>query len=571
MKTRLMATLLAIALLVVPLSGCGGAASTVEMAASEEVVSQQVSVEAPEAEPETVENPEPGEESVTEEAASVSISYPLDGDDNTLSLFTSFPGNLTSYMSTFGDHPGFQAAETATGVKIQFTEVSMENAATQFDLMVASDSFTDLVCGFGDMYVGGLSAAYEGELIYDVTEFLETCAPDYLGVVNARESNHDIVYEMDGTMLGVYGLYLYDYSAVTNGVLIRQDWLDDLQLDTPVTYDDWYHTLTAFKNEKGATAALLLPNGTQSSGGTYVGGYQTAGYSTEARQSGAHFFQVDGKVTSSLIDENYRDYLTLMNQWYTEGLIYPDFYSNETRSIMDGLIYDNQTGIFDGKVDFITRYESGDATGTIRLTGIANPLKEAGDTFGFGNYVSAKSHVSITTSCQNPELAMMWLNWFFTEDGILASNYGQEGVTYNLDQDGTPVFTDLILHNEDPEMAYGNVTRLYITDEVIPTLYDQTRELAAYSQAEQEAIDTWTNSKEAVYTMPSVTLSTEANEEFAAKLVDIETYASECIVKFIIGDMPLSQWDDFTATIRELGIERCIEIYQEALDAQNAA
>ena len=102
---------------------------------------------------------------------------------------------------------------------------------------------------------------------------------------------------------------------------------------------------------------------------------------------------------------------------------------------------------------------------------------------------------------------------------------------------------------------------------VLPTVYDQTRELSAYSEKEQEAIALWSDTKEAKYTMPSVTLTTEENEELYKLLADIETYASENVIRFIIGDLDLSEWDSFTATMRDMGIERCIEIYQGALDA----
>ena len=111
------------------------------------------------------------------------------------------------------------------------------------------------------------------------------------------------------------------------------------------------------------------------------------------------------------------------------------------------------------------------------------------------------------------------------------------------------------------------MTRLYLLDEVLPTVYDQTRELSAYSEKEQEAIALWSDTKEAKYTMPSVTLTTEENEELYKLLADIETYASENVIRFIIGDLDLSEWDSFTSTMRDMGIERCIEIYQGALDA----
>jgi putative aldouronate transport system substrate-binding protein len=571
MKQKTLALLLALSLVTALLTGCGTAGAGSAQSASEAqtstvtdepaAASTQEDVEAPQ---EDSVAPESSEADVPEDAQAT-ISYPLEGDNLTLSVFTSFPSNLTSYMSTFADHPGFQAAQEATGVTIDFTEVGMENAATQFELMVASDSFTDIVIGFDDMYVGGVTAAYEGDLIYDIADDIAEYAPDYLRTIESQPSYQDIVYQKDGTMLGVYGLYLYDYTAVSSGIFIRQDWLDDLGLDTPVTYDDWYDVLTAFKDEKGADAALLLPNGSESRGAIYAGGYGTAGYSTDARMTAQHFYQVDGVVTSSLVDDNYLAYLTMLHQWYEEGLIYNDFYSNETRDIMDPLIYGGNTGIFDGKVDYITKYETGDTTGTLRLTGIAPPVEEAGDVNPFGTYVSEKSSASITTTCESVDVALEWMNYFFTDEGILLANYGEEGVSYTMGADG-PEFTDLILHNEDSELQFGNVTRLYLLDEVLPTVYDQTRELAAYSEAEQNAIEVWSNSSEAIYTLPDLILSSEANEELTSYLVDVETYASENIIKFIIGDKDLADWSSFVDTLKGMGIDRCIEIYQEALD-----
>ena len=577
MKRTILSVLLALTMLLALLSGCGSTAvPSAASAGPDSAAASAPEAAAPAAEPAAEPEAASAEEALAsaveevpeeEEIPEVTISYPLEGDDLELSYFVSFPGNLATYMESFDVHPGFMAAQEATGVKINFNAPSMENAFTQFELMVAADDFEDIVGGFGDMYMGGAAAAYEGDLIYDIAPLIAENAPDYQRVIDGNDAYKAFAYEPDGTMLGVYGVYKYDVSSVTNGVFIRQDWLDDLNLDLPVTYDDWHETLTAFKNEKGAEAGLLLPMGSESRGATYAGGYQTIGYSSDARMSGGHFFQVDGKVTSSLIDDNYRDYLTMINSWYEEGLVYHDFYSNDTRDILDPLVYGNQVGIFDGKVDYITRFESGDPNGAIRLTGIANPVKNEGDKSGFGNYVEQKSSVSITTSCDNPELALQWLNYFFTEEGILLCNYGQEGVSFEYGPDGTPVFTDLILHNEDPWLQFGNVTRLYLLDEVLPTVYDQTRELSAYSEKEQEAIALWSDTKEAKYTMPSVTLTTEENEELYKLLADIETYASENVIRFIIGDLDLSEWDSFTATMRDMGIERCIEIYQGALDA----
>ena len=62
-----------------------------------------------------------------------------------------------------------------------------------------------------------------------------------------------------------------------------------------------------------------------------------------------------------------------------------------------------------------------------------NLVDENGDnTWGEEQQViDSRSAMSITTTCQNPELALEVLNYFFTEDGATMANYGIEGYSFN--------------------------------------------------------------------------------------------------------------------------------------------
>ena len=41
---------------------------------------------------------------------------------------------------------------------------------------------------------------------------------------------------------------------------------------------------------------------------------------------------------------------------------------------------------------------------------------------------------------------------------------------------------------------------------------------------------------------------------------------SEKLIQFIIGDEPLSSWDSFVADLEAMNADRCVELYQAALD-----
>ena len=72
--------------------------------------------------------------------------------------------------------------------------------------------------------------------------------------------------------------------------------------------------------------------------------------------------------------------------------------------------------------------------------------------------------------------------------------------------------------------------------------------------------------------MPTgVTLTVEESEEYTSRFNDITTYMSESIPKFITGDLNLEgDWDTFVTGVKNMGIDRCLEIQTEALARYNA-
>jgi putative aldouronate transport system substrate-binding protein len=67
------------------------------------------------------------------------------------------------------------------------------------------------------------------------------------------------------------------------------------------------------------------------------------------------------------------------------------------------------------------------------------------------------------------------------------------------------------------------------------------------------------------------TLSAEAGNEVTALSGDLSTYYAENYNAFFDGSRPLSEWDDYIASLMEMGLERVYEIYQVELDAYYSA
>ena len=52
-------------------------------------------------------------------------------------------------------------------------------------------------------------------------------------------------------------------------------------------------------------------------------------------------------------------------------------------------------------------------------------------------------------------------------------------------------------------------------------------------------------------------------------MADIDTYVKESIPKFITGQLSMDEWDGFVKQIKDMNIDRAIELHQAALDRYN--
>lgn len=145
--------------------------------------------------------------------------------------------------------------------------------------------------------------------------------------------------------------------------------------------------------------------------------------------------QVDGKVLYGPMEEGWKEYLTMLNRWYEEGLIDPDFMTNGGWQVDTGMVLNGDTGVWNAMYTMISQYEDG---GDIEVVPMASPKKEKGDQLHIrreDGYVG--NAVTISADCKYPEIAMKLWNYLYSEEGALLANYGIEGDTFNY-VDGKP-------------------------------------------------------------------------------------------------------------------------------------
>ena len=560
--------LLALSLASGLLAGCGESTASSAAAESAKPESAAAPTQETAAAPESAQEAEPStaEESQVEEAVEFqlaeTVDLPITDEVTTFSMWCGAPPGGLSVVGS----PIMEYITEKTNISLELLEQNMMTANEKFNLMVASQDYPDIISGFDESYSGGAVKGYEDDVIIDLTDLMEENAPNYMAYIQQDQQNYRDAYNDDGQMLFMNGYN--DYYVQARGNVIRQDLLDKLGLDIPVTYDDYHNVLEAFKND-GIEYPIWMPQAVQG-GALLSAGFGVSGYTLQ--QSGTHFFQKDGIVYSSFLTEEYKEFLKLMAQWYSEGLMAKDFYAivDDMGSASEPAILNGNVGMWYHMADKIGTYNKSASVEGFHAVGLADAVQQEGDISHFyqneGSSKTTNKGISISVQAEDPENILRFFDWFFTKEGSTVANYGIEGTSFEYDAEGNPQYTDLIANN--PDYTFQQIALLYCWAD-IPTIVDRDRSFqATYTQDSLDAIELYGKSTDGAYEMPTrLSFTAAESDEYASTIGDIETRADEQIVRFVIGELNFdSDWDDFVQELKDMGLERCVELKQDALD-----
>lgn len=562
---RLFALFLVLALMLALMAGCASETVTPEATQTPEAPEPVEASAEPEAAPDEPTAEEPPVEEVIEETPS--ITYPLCEETTEFSIYTTsinFMGAMANVdIKTFDDFDFVQAVEDVTNIHIIFNEVSFMSYSEQFNLYIAAGEYDDMILNISSMYSGGAGAAYEDGVIMDLTDIIDENAPDYMARISADANLFKDCKEDDGRIFDIKSMY--DEAGCKNGDLIRKDWLDKLGMDVPETVEEYHDAVLAFKTEMGAEHPIYLNSYCE----TEANAFGSADFNAGGGSLG--FYVVDGQVQCSLLSEGYKRGLELLAQWYSEGLINEDFATiamDPNSADLKNGIANGTVGVWATQLEGIDDYKKTAADPDFEVAPMPYLVENEGEINHLVNYnLIDGSAVSISSQCEDPELCLRWINYWYTPEGVMMYNYGPEGLAYDLGEDGNASIHDDVINN-DLGVDLSSILRMYSPYGNLFGLYLRGRLNAYQSELQVKAAEIWTASIDGAYCIPNgVKLTSAESSELSLVSSDICTYASERIAQYVTGAMNLEEdWDEMIATVKSMNIDRCIEIEQQAYD-----
>lgn len=233
------------------------------------------------------------------------------------------------------------------------------------------DMFTpgDALPALGEASVGTLEDLVDAEYVFVLNEYIDVQAgsltrlrEEYMWIDQVMVTAHDnVLYFPDISRL------LYPSDEQEEGLVIRGDLLEQLQMDVPETLEDWEKVLAGFES-LGVDTPLALGNEATMESNVFLSSYGVAS---------GFFLNEEGKVSSGATSEGLRAYAENMSRWVEMGLA--DFVAPTEEQKTAPL----EVGVWYATADELERLNrrAGQDTvsGAYRLVGAPDPVKQEGD------------------------------------------------------------------------------------------------------------------------------------------------------------------------------------------------
>ncbi len=500
---------------------------------------------------------------------------PLSRTDEAFSLWTV---NYTPQYLPEDGYAGlsmYKGMREKTGVNINYILVSSDTRAENFATLLASDSLPDIMSqGVYFFTSGTLQDALDDGYFANLYPYLEYM-PNYCWELWDRSHDSDILdtaFYRDDEVVSIYGLY--STPLTSTGYFLRQDWMDKLGLGKAgelKTYDDLHGVLSAFKTAYGPEGAypMFIFSTFELQPVNWVG-YNTTPYTGRL----SYVRVKDGKVQFCGTTEDDRELMTMLNSWWNEGLIDPNYGAYTSTNAASNQLAAGKLGYVIFTPSEVPGFEASCADPDCRFEPVQRLKRTEGQIIEWGlkpNHITYGS-CTVSAKCANIPLVATYIDWMYSDEGSDWTNWGPEGELWEYNDKGEKMLTEFALKHE---AGTAWLQDCYTFNELADAGIQIWTRNYAYEGGERfvNMFNTWkVTDYGGSYDWPAgVKFDSAQQDEINSLFDDVNTFFTENFITFFTGSKPISQWGDYVGQMDALGLARIREIYQEAYDAYKAA
>ncbi len=382
------------------------------------------------------------------------------------------------------------------------------------------------------------------------------------------------------TTLGIGREKSYSIFCVPEFSMINKAWLDDLGLAMPTTLDELHDVLVAFKendmsakyygNEAGSTIPMSTGFDQWCWGqNIFYAGFGFTNFYMDNPLTQDLTVNKEGKVNFICDDDNYRAAVTYFHDWYADGLMDLEMFSQDTNQLI--------AKCSGGRVGVTTWWEIPEITGQYAKDYVYLPVLKGPDgtcnvTLRTGGQVNA-GQLSITRECKDPAKLLTFYDQWYQGENVMQLQYGPIDVFFTGKTENG--LWKSITDDEAREKFNKSAGELKSASEVagpkliLAEYYNEVFEMEPRAQERlADLYDFWMTfvSDDTRYPLDVVLTQSELDDIDYYK-PDLEKAQSEYEANWIKNGGPTdAEWEEYKAFLERCGLSTLEQIYQDAYD-----
>ncbi|WP_458118727.1 extracellular solute-binding protein [Paenibacillus sp. Z6-24] len=466
-------------------------------------------------------------------------------------------------VQKWADMPAFQEMEKKSGISFQFDNPPLDSFETKKNLTFASGEYPDI------FYAASLTQADEVNygsqgILLPLEDLIDNYAPNLKKILDDNPEIRKSITTPDGH---IYSLPVINQQSIwyRSPMWYNGEFLDALKVSEdklPKTTEELYDLLVRLRDEdpngNGKKDEIPLVSVKLDDIRSWLlGAWGIYGEDI--------YNDANGKVHFARTEDGYREFLTYMNRLWKENLLDHETFS-QTPEQKKAKGANNQVGLFQDWHAYFTH--GGEPTTNdpmfvpVKSDSVDQPAVAIHPGLSTGSF-------AITESNPAPEASIRWVDYMYGYEGAMLFDKGPEGLMYETvnAEDHTKKWLPLPDKFNSREDYRGTLTPNYGTP--APTLLSTDLQKGL-----KEEFDVWVDKQNEEKILaydpqppfPILYLTPEEQAEISSLRSDMDTYVQQMEAKFVTGQEPLSGWDNYLATVKQMGSDRMIEIYQTAYD-----
>jgi hypothetical protein len=358
------------------------------------------------------------------------------------------------------------------------------------------------------------------------------------------------VTDSKGTIWGIPRLGLMGH---VDCIFMRQDWLKDMGMPLPQTWDDLEKYIAEAKKKR--PDALVAASNAQQLAQASCGAFTKFGYSNWLDPK-------DNKIKPPELQDGYKDWVAKMAEWWKK-----DYFFKETFNPQSNWADVFKPGNFSA---FIGWYSV--ITIQVQRLVVANTIPgmfyeiswdlKGPQGLARTNRLSGGSAIMITKKSKVPDAAIKFINWQYdpTKDNLCTVVYGIKGKDWEWVDEKNKYYVNRLINPATPGSKIYAGEFMAATGLGTDTWHAPNDDLLRrhYEQIRDHALD-YSHGKMPVDFDVPYDLALIRKE--VPGLADINRMIPEETIKFIANVRPLSEWDNFVKDLDKAGMQDWINAY----------